>query len=375
MIYFDNAATTPVENAVWGEIIRNTDLFGNPSSVHGVGAKARSALESARAKIAERIGVSPHNIIFTSGGTESNNIILNHCLRGGKIICSDVEHPSVANFVSRYTNDRLPVDHFNRLPVDHLGIVKPDYLNVFVDGDTNLVSVMTVNNETGAIQPVKEIYEWCKSRGILFHTDAVQAFGHLPLPVIPDAFSVSGHKFGALRGSGFIYLSDNVLDSGFCPLMYGGGQEKGLRPGTENVLGAISLAKAVDIAYENMESNADHIKMLNDRLRDGLSDIRGIHFNSDRDVCYPGILNIRVDNVEAEAAVILLDLKDICISSGSACHSGSMAPSPTLSAMGLDKVQCFNSMRISINHHNTMQEVDGFIKAFKDIVNQLRGKN
>lgn len=374
MIYFDNAATTFVEDEVWQELIKHKELGGNPSSQHYLGKKAKIALEGAREKIASFLDVDPECIIFTSGGSESNNLALNVCNKTLPIVTSMIEHPSVLEKVNQLEEYSL-MNKTKRVPVDSAGIVNTNYLFHQMELTCGIASIMMVNNEVGSIQPLDVIGQFCEMIGMFFHTDAVQAFGHMPIDLEGlniGAMSVSGHKFGGLRGTGFLYLRDDYRDN-IIPVVNGGGQEFGLRSGTENVLGAIALAKAVEVAYAHMDENYEYIKKLNIYLRKKLLSIPGIRFNSNMN-CYPGILNVMIYGAEAQQVAMALDLEDVYVSTGSACHSNLEEPSRTLKMMGVDLKSIASSIRISINHHNTKDEVDKFVDILSKCVERVRGR-
>lgn len=358
MIYLDNAATTPLCEAARKAIIKHLDDFGNPSSAHELGRKSRVLIEDARERIAQCINAEPEEIYFTSGGSEANTWAVSQY----NTLATNIEHHSI-NVDARF-------------PVDKTGIVQIEpyrYINQWL---IDLISCMYVNNELGTIQPIKTLEEIAHDKKIWFHTDAVQAMGYLPIDVKDincDMLSASGHKFGAPKGIGFLYVKKDgpTLD----PLIYGGKQEQGIRGGTENVLGIISMAAALEDAVEHMEERNAHIKCLRDKLLERLLQIPGSHLNGSLENRVPSNINIRFSGVSGSRLVTLCSLYGIYISSGSACNEGVSTPSHVLKAIGLTDEEALNSIRITIGHENTEEEIDEAAKIITALVERIRDEN
>ena len=360
MIYLDNAATTPICDAAKKAIIEHLDDFGNPSSVHELGYKARMLIEEARAKIAQCINAEPDEIYFTSGGSEANT----WALRGTRSLSSNIEHHSVH---ATY-----------KFSVEDTGIVDINRVNKVTHYDTahilpaSILSCMTVNNEIGTIQPIKELANIAHNNHILFHTDAVQSVGHIPIDVKYldcDMLSASGHKFGAPKGVGFLYIKNKI---GIHPLIYGGKQEQGVRGGTENVLGIIAMAAALEDAIEHMEERNEHIKKLNTRLLIELLSIDGVYLNGSFEHRVNSNINVRINGVKGEDVVSMCDQYGICISAGSACNEGVATPSHVLKAIGLTDEEALSSIRITIGYQNTLEEINEASKILKNVITILR---
>ena len=366
MIYLDNAATTPICDAAKKAIIEHLDDFGNPSSVHELGYKARMLIEDARARIAKCINAEPDEIYFTSCGSEANT----WALMGSKFLTSNIEHHSIR------------VTRFNFL-VDTFGLADPNYIQQEIEDwrepnfnrrPFDIVTCMTVNNEIGVIQPIKKIAQVAHNNKMWFHTDAVQAVGHISINVKDincDTLSASGHKFGAPKGVGFLYAKDNTVPALY-PLIYGGKQERSVRGGTENVLGIIAMAAALEDAIEHMEERNEHIKKLNTRLLIELLSIDGVYLNGSFEHRVNSNINVRIDGVKGEDVVSMCDQYGICISAGSACNEGVATPSHVLKAIGLTDEEALSSIRITIGHQNTLEEINEASKILKNVITILR---
>ncbi|MCI5734905.1 MAG: cysteine desulfurase NifS [Eubacterium sp.] len=375
-VYADNAATTQMsENALKAMMPLLTDIYGNPSSLHSVGQIAKEHLEAARETVAECIGADPKEIYFTSGGSEADNQAIRSAAyigaRKGKkhIISSKFEHHAVL-----HTLDALKKEGFTvtLLDVYSNGIVKPEDVKNAITDDTCLVTIMTANNEIGTIQPIAEIGKICKEKGVLFHTDAVQAVGHIPVNVKDmnvDMLSVSAHKFHGPKGVGFLYARKGIL---LTNIIYGGAQERNKRAGTENMASIAGMAAAIKDATDNLEENAKKVTAMRDRLIEGLKGIERSRINGDLEHHLPGTLNMCFEGIEGESLLLLLDAKGICASSGSACTSGSLDPSHVLLAIGVPVEIAHGSLRLSINEYNTMEQMEHIIKSVPEVVSYLR---
>ena len=375
-IYADNAATTKMSRkAIDTMIPYMEEIYGNPSSLYETGQRAREALESAREEIAAVINASPQEIFFTSGGSEADNQALRSAAASGAkkgkkhIISSAFEHHAILHTLNRLEKEEFEV---TLLPVHENGIVLPQELEAAIRDDTCLVTIMTANNEIGTIQPIKEIGEICKKHGVLFHTDAVQAMGHLHVDVKEwnvDMLSASAHKFHGPKGVGFLYARKGTV---LTNLIEGGAQEKGKRAGTENVPGIMSMAAALKEAAEGIDMNMAHQSALRDRLIRGLSEIPHSALNGDQKRRLPGNVNFCFEGIEGESLLLLLDDKGICASSGSACTSGSLDPSHVLLAIGRVHDVAHGSLRLTLGEDITEEEVDYIIKSVKEVVEYLR---
>ncbi len=374
IIYLDNAATTQVDPAVAkvaGKFM--TKSYGNASTLYSLGREARKAVEDARKKIAEFLNVSSEEIIFTSGGTEANNMAIKEIAfanreRGNHIITSVIEHPSVIESCRFLEKMGFKVSY---IPVDNKGIVNPKDVEKALTKETILVTIMHVNNEIGTIQPIEEIAEICKNKNILFHTDAVQSFGKLKIDASKfDLLSASGHKINAPKGVGFLYVKRGVK---IHPMMHGGGQERGLRSGTENVSGIAAIGKAVEIAEERIKKNeAEKVRKLRDKLIGELLKIRGARLNGSREKRIFNNVNVSFEDVEGEGLVLLLDEKEICCSTGSACSSHSLKSSSVLKAIGLGDIEAHGSLRLTLGWETSDREIDYAVSEIKKAVEKLR---
>ena len=370
-IYMDHAATTPVDLRVAAAMKPFlSGRFGNASSLHSFGQDAKEALEESRTLIAKAIGAGPDEIIFTSGGTESDNMALKGVLkRGDHMITSAIEHHAVL-----YTAQYLEMQgvQVTYLKVDRFGMVNPADIEKAIRPNTRLVSVMHVNNEIGTIEPIAEIGKMCRSRGILFHTDAVQSFGKLPIDVGKmniNMLSASGHKLYGPKGVGLLYLRNGVK---LVPLMHGGGHEKGRRSGTENVAGAIGFAKATETAMKGMKAESKKMAAFSEKLGRKVLQIPDSHLSGHPTRRLPGISNFRFAGIEGESLVIHLDMQGVAASTGSACSSRSLEPSHVLIAIGLKHADAHGSLRLSLGRGNTAADVDYVAKVLPGIVENLR---
>ncbi len=376
MIYLDNAATTKLkEKALEKMVPYLTEEYGNPSALYLHGGHARHALEDARDVIAGLIGAERDEIVFTSGGSESDSLAVIGYARanrhkGHHIVTSSIEHHAVLNACKALEKEGFEVTYVDP-SAD--GIVSVNDIEKALRSDTILVSLMTANNEVGTLQPVNETGMLCRSRGIAFHTDAVQAFGHIPTDVrenFADLMSVSAHKFGGPKGTGFLFVRRGTV---LQPLVYGGGQEWGLRNGTENVAGIIAMAAAAEDCIKNLKETQEKVLRLRERLIDGVMNaIEDAKLNGDRTRRLPGNADFMIRSVRAESLVIRLAARGICVSASSACASRDNRPSHVLSAMGLSDEEAVSSLRITIGEENTAEEIDATVEALKTTVEDLR---
>ena len=375
-VYADNAATTQMsENVLKAMMPLLTDIYGNPSSLHSIGQVAKEYLENARETVADCIGADPKEIYFTSGGSEADNQAIRSAAyigaRKGKkhIISSKFEHHAVL-----HTLDALKKEGFTvtLLDVYSNGVVKPEDVENAITDETCLVTIMTANNEIGTIQPIAEIGKICKEKGVLFHTDAVQAVGHIPVNVKDmnvDMLSVSAHKFHGPKGVGFLYARKGIL---LTNIIYGGAQERSKRAGTENMASIVGMATAIKEATDHLEENAAKVTAMRNRLIDGLKGIERSRINGDLEHHLPGTLNMCFEGIEGESLLLLLDANGICASSGSACTSGSLDPSHVLLSIGVPVEIAHGSLRLSISEYNTMEQMDHIVESVPGVVDYLR---
>jgi cysteine desulfurase len=376
VIYLDHASTTPTDPEVVSAMLPwFTEEYGNPSTVYSLGLTAAQAVQTTRESIAKQLGAEPEEIYFTSGGTESDDwAILGTAdaqqKKGRHLVTSAVEHHAVLESMEYLEKRGYEI---TRVPVDGGGLVDPDTVRKAIRPDTILVSVMHANNEVGTIQPIAEIGKITREAGVLFHVDAVQTAGKQPLDVNElgvDMLSVSAHKFYGPKGVGLMYLRKRTRIS---PLFHGGAQEKGRRAGTHNVPGILGMAKAFELADARMGDDAVREARLRDRLWQGLSgSIEAIYLNGDLVHRLPGNLNVRLDGIEGEAMILMLDMEGICVSSGSACTTGSLEPSHVLLAMGIPAEHAHGSLRITLGRSTSEADIDHFIAVFPPIVARLR---
>ena len=376
LIYLDHAATTAVHPDVLKEMLPYfTDKFGNPSSVYGFAANNKNKLTEARETIAGALGAKPEEIYFTAGGSESDNWALKctaeaYGVHGGHIITTKIEHHAILHTCKYLENRGYDVTY---LDVDENGLVDLNTLEAAIRPDTFLISIMFANNEIGTIEPIKEIGEVAHRHGILFHTDAVQAFGQIPIQVDEmniDMLSASGHKFNGPKGIGFLYIKKALKLKSF---IHGGQQERGRRAGTENVPGIVGIAKACEIAMAEMEERMKKETELRDYLIERiLKEIPYTRLNGHSRKRLPNNVNISFQFVEGESILIMLDMAGICASSGSACTSGSVDPSHVLLAIGLPHEIAHGSLRLTLGYENTKEEMDTVVDNLKRIITNLR---
>jgi cysteine desulfurase len=376
VIYLDHASTTPTDPEVVEAMLPwFSNSYGNPSTVYSLGLEAGTAVQQARDSVAAAIGAQAEDIYFTSGGTESDNwAILGtadaHSKKGRHLVTSTVEHHAVLETMEFLEKRGYEV---TRVPVDINGLVDPADVAKAIRADTILVSIMHANNEVGTIQPLAEIGKITREAGVLFHTDAVQTAGKLSLDVEElgvDMLSMSGHKFYGPKGVGVMYLRKRARIS---PLLRGGGQERGRRAGTSNVPGIVGLAKALELSVARMAEDEPREAALRDRLWSGLqTNIEAIYLNGNMENRLANNLNIRIEGIEGESMILMLDMEGICVSSGSACTTGSIEPSHVLLALGIPKEHAHGSLRVTLGRGTTADDIDHFVKVFPPIVARLR---
>lgn len=376
-IYADNAATTKIsQTAMKAMISAMENSYGNPSSIHQIGMAANDALQTSREQIARCLGCMPKEIFFTSGGTESDNqAIMSAAMLGAKqnkrhIISTAFEHHAVLHTLRRLKEQGFEIQ---LLDVGAEGNITAAQVEEAIRPDTCLVTVMFANNEIGSVLPIAEIGEACRAHGVLFHTDAVQAAGHIPVNVKKqniDMLSLSAHKFHGPRGIGALYVKRGIE---LTSLMEGGGQERGKRPGTENLPAIMGMAAALKEECTLMEQNEAKVTAMRDRLIQGLSQIPYSILNGSREKRLPGNVNFCFEGVSGESLLLLLDSRGICASSGSACASGALDPSHVLLSLGLAPEIAQGSLRISLDISNTEEEIDYMLEVIPQVVEQLRG--
>lgn len=378
-VYLDYAATTPPDPRVTACVAESIPaLFGNPSSIHSFGRSARGAVEKARRDVANLLGARPEEIFFTSGGSESDNwaikgmaFALRAAGRPCGIVTTAIEHPAVLQTCAWLVQQGFSVKY---LPVDAEGVVSLENLAAAVDETTGIVSVMFANNEVGTIEPIAEIAAFCQVRGIFFHTDAVQAAGHLPIDVQAlgiDALSLSGHKFYAIKGIGALYLRSGFsLDA----LVHGGAQERGMRAGTENVPAIVGLGCAAALAATELKEEARRLRALRERIATGVLALGESWLNGPNDSvhCLPGHLNFGFRGIRQDVLLMRLDLAGFAVSAGSACSAGALTPSHVLLALGQDERKAGTALRVTLGRFTTAVEVDAFLTALREIVTDLR---
>ena len=375
-VYADNAATTAVSKTALDAMLPALgELYGNPSSLHQKGREANLALIAARETVAKCLNAQPREIYFTGCGTESDNWAITEGARlgaaaGKKHIISDaIEHHAVLHTLTKLEKEGFEVTY---LPVHENGLVRLEELAAAIRPDTCLVTIMYANNEIGTLQPIREIGALCRERGILFHTDAVQAVGHVSVDVVRDnidMLSLSGHKFHAPKGVGAMYCRKGIKLKNF---IEGGAQERGLRGGTEAIPGILAMAAALKESCEHLEENAEKVTAMRDKLIEGLSRIPCSRCNGDPDHKVPGIVSFCFEGIEGESLLLRLDMAGICASSGSACTSGSLDPSHVLLALGMPHEIAHGSLRLSLCEYNTMEEVDYILEQVPQVVRELR---
>ena len=376
-VYADNAATTPVHpTAVEAILTCLNEEYGNPSSLHTVGQRAKERLDQARETVARCLGAEPREIYFTGGGSEADNqALLTGAVLGARkgkkhLITTAFEHHAVLHSMKRLEKQGFTVTY---LDVHADGVVRPEDVAAALTDDTALVSIMLVNNEIGTIQPVAEIARLCHEKGVLVHTDAVQAVGHIPVDVKAlgvDMLSLSGHKFHAPKGVGALYCRKGIRPE---ILIEGGAQEFGRRGGTENLPGIVAMAAALREATENLPREMEQVTALREKLIDGLAQIPHSRLNGHRSLRCPGTVNFCFEGIEGESLLLWLDAKGVAASSGSACTSGSLDPSHVLLALGLPHEIAHGSLRLSLTADNTEAEVDHILEVVPQVVEYLRG--
>ena len=375
-IYADNAATTKMSRTAIDTMVKYMeDTYGNPSSLYMIGQEAKEALEEARETVAKVINAEPREILFTSGGSEADNqAIISAAALGAKkgkkhIISSAFEHHAVLHTLAKLEKQGFEV---TLLDVHEDGLVRPEEVAAAIKEDTCLVTCMYANNEIGTVQPIREIGAVCREKGVLFHTDAVQAVGHVPIDVKADnidMLSASAHKFHGPKGTGFLYAKKGIV---LTNVIEGGAQERGKRAGTENVPGIMAMAAALKEAADKMEETSSHVKGMRDRLIAGLREIPHSAINGDEEHRLPSNANFCFEGIEGESLLLLLDQKGISASSGSACTSGSLDPSHVLLAIGRVHDVAHGSLRLSLGEDITEEQVDYMIKSVGEVVAYLR---
>ena len=375
-IYADNAATTKMsKTAIDAMLPMMEEVFGNPSTLYQIGQRAKEKLEEARETVASVINASPRDITFTSGGSEADNQAIRSAAAIGKkagrmhIISTAFEHHAVLHTLKAMEKEGFDV---TLLDVHTNGIVTPEEVEAAITDDTCLVTIMTANNEIGTIQPIREIGAVCRKHGVIFHTDAVQAVGHIPIDVEADnidMLSASAHKFHGPKGAGFLYAKKGIR---LTNLIEGGAQEKGKRAGTENVPAIVGMAAALKEAAASMQKNSEHMTAMRDRLIAGLKEIPHGDINGDEQHRLPGNVNFCFEGIEGESILLLLDDKGIQASSGSACTSGSLDPSHVLLAIGRVHDVAHGSLRLTIGEDITEEEIDYIVRSVKEVVEYLR---
>jgi cysteine desulfurase len=375
-VYLDHAATTPVDPAVVEAMLPYfTEKFGNPSSVYSAGREARKALDWARDTVAGVLGAASAEVVFTGGGSESDNLAIKGVAlakqrKGNHIITTQVEHHAILH-TFEYLEKRFGF-RVTYLPVDRHGVVDLRALEEAITPETTLVSVMYANNEVGTVQPLQEIARLLKGRGILFHTDAVQAGGSLDLDVGSlgvDMMSLSAHKFYGPKGVGALYVRKGTM---YWPQQHGGGQERGRRAGTENTAGIVGFATALKLSYENLESNNAHAAAMRERLVAGIESIPGSELTGHPTNRLPNSASFVFDYVEGESILLSLDMLGIAASSGSACTSGALEPSHVLKAMGVPVERAHGSLRLTTGRSNQAEDMDFVVEALPGIIERLR---
>lgn len=376
VIYLDNAATTKMSKSAINAMLPYMDsIYGNPSSLHSVGQKANEALVNARERIAKLLGCEAREITFTSGGSEADNQAIVSAARFGEskgkrhIISTAFEHHAVLHTLSKLEKEGFEI---TLLDVHENGLVTPEQVREAIREDTCLVTIMYANNEIGTIQPIKEIGDICREKGVIFHTDAVQVAGHLHIDVKEqniDMLSLSAHKFHGPKGIGALYTRKGIR---LTSLIEGGAQERGKRAGTENIPAIMGMAAALEESCSRIDENAEILTALRDKLIAGLSEIPHSILNGDAKKRLPGNVNFCFEGIEGESLLLLLDDKGICASSGSACTSGSLDPSHVLLAIGRVHDIAHGSLRLSLSDENTEEEIEYTISAVKEVVEYLR---
>ena len=373
MLYFDNSATTPIDQDVQSLMSDlNQNIYGNPSSIYASGRNAKNTIEIARRQLANAINSEPSEIIFTGGGSEANNIVLWDMVhkKRNHVITSSIEHPAILLVLREL--EKLGVKH-TIVPVDKNGLIDPDDIKKNIISDTGLISIMMANNEVGTIEPIQEIARIAQEHDVLFHSDAIQVLGKLPIDVKKlqlDIMSFSAHKFYGPKGVGALYIKDGVTIK---PMIIGGSQEKNMRAGTENVSGIAGLGLAAEIASNFEKENFSHLLELENYFKELIIDKHNdISFNGIDNNKLPGLVNLTIPNIPSDLLLINLDNDGISISNGSACSSGTISPSPVLKAMGLSDKSNLESVRISVGKYNTMDEVNKLVDSIHSSIVTIR---
>lgn len=374
-VYMDSAATTEVYPEVTAKILPlYLDDFGNPGGAYGLGERAKSLVKEARTTIAKSVSASESEIIFTSGGSESDNLAIRGLAdvsKSGHIITTSIEHKAVLNTCRYLEHCGFNVTY---LEPDERGYIQPQQVEEAIRPDTILVSVMMANNEIGTVQPIKEIAKIAHDNDVLMHTDAVQAYGHMPIDVKElgvDMLSASGHKFHAPKGTGFLYKRKGVT---IFPLIWGGGQEFNLRGGTENVPGIVGMAEAARMTHEHLPERMEYLKGMRDHMIERiLCEIKGVKLNGSLINRSVNNVNVSIDKISGESLLVLLDMNGVCASTGSACNSSDGKPSHVLKAIGLTDAEAKGSIRFTLDDEVTIEDVDYVVDALKECVFQLRG--
>jgi len=374
IIYADHAATTPVDERVIKVMLPFfKEKFGNPSVIYDLGVEAKKAIEKSRNKIAELINASPDEIFFTSGGTESDNWAIKGIAESypekKHIITSNIEHHAVLNTIEWLEAKGYEITY---LKVDAQGLINPEDVEKAIRKDTLMVSIMHANNEIGTIEPIEEIGRICREKNVIFHTDAVQTLGKLPIDVKKmniDLLSASSHKIYGPKGVGMLYVRKDIE---IAPLIHGGGQERKMRSGTENVPGIVGFAKALEIAHKNMNKENEKLKRLTDYLKKEILSIEGTHLNGHSILRVPGNLNFWFEGIEGEGLIMLLNEEGICASTGSACSTSSLKPSHVLTAIGISPEHSHGSLRLTLGRSTTLKDIKFIAKIVKASVEKLR---
>ena len=369
MLYFDHSATTPIDQDVQSLMSElNHNIYGNPSSTYDLGRKAKHVMEIARRQFADSINCEPKEVIFTGGGSEANNIILWNVIHQKRkhVITSSIEHPAVLLVLKEL--EKLGVKH-TIVSVDKNGCINPEDIKNNITSDTGLISIMMANNEVGVIEPIKDIANIAKDHDILFHSDAIQIIGKLPIDVKKlnvDMMSFSAHKFYGPKGVGALFIKNGVTIK---PIIIGGSQEKNMRAGTENVSGIAGMGLAAEIANKSANENGSLLLELENHFRNRITEINNdIIFNGFDKNHLPGLINLTIPNIASDLLLIHLDKEGIAISNGSACSSGTISPSPVLKAMGISDKKNLESIRISFGKHNTIDEVNKLVESIRSSI-------
>jgi len=375
-VYMDHAATTPVDPKVVEAMLPYfTEIYGNASSLHSFGREAHNSMEEARSRVARLINAHPEEIVFTAGGTESDNIAIKGAAyanrsKGDHIITSTIEHPAVLETCRSLEKQGFKVTY---IPVDKNGLIEPESLRKAVTERTILITIMNANNEIGTIEPIEEIAELAGTKTIIFHTDAVQSAGKIPVDVKEtgiDLLSISAHKIYGPKGAGALYIRRGTRLE---PIMHGGGHERGLRSSTENIPGIVGLGKAAELAERRMSEDTAHLTSLRDQLiKETLSNIEESYLNGHPTKRLPNNAHFRFTGIEGEALILNLDEKGIAASTGSACSSKKLLPSHVLMAIGLDEVQAHGSLRLTLGRENTKEDVEYVLQVLPETVKKLR---